>query len=208
MNDQQREQLLALLETPRTLKELCEETGGNKHTMYRAIRDLQAEQVVVEQPWRKNKQSVYVKTTAPIRGQIMFKVPGAGPQPVGAFTGISSVDLNKRMRGVFSYLWRRAYFAPKPGQLENFQQSPGGVEVIKAKQEMRELREALKQMLAVVDQALISDIWTEGDSNLLDKFGPVGEIVHVVTAAEEWESDYIHRHGVKIAGKSYKVEGT
>jgi hypothetical protein len=182
----QRDAVLEALKEPHTIVELQNMLGGNYHSIYRVVKELMANDLVLEQPFKRAKKNVYVVSTSAKVGVIMIHTK-AGARPLGMWTKLQEINQFNMMRGAIAYLWRRSYHKPPVGQPEDVTRWQGDLAPIEVKTHVRQLRDAFEAARTICDQLLIADVWSDSPG-VHEQFGDIPSVADVLMAAELFEA--------------------
>lgn len=183
----QRTMVMELLKEPHTIQELEDKIGGNYFAIYRVVKALEEEGLVLEQPWKRDRKNVYVHTTAAKAGVIMLHVK-TGAFPLGSFLLPQGFNHHNLIRGAIAYLFRRSYHTTPVGEPEDVTKWRGGLAPIQVKEHVRVLRTAFENGRKMCDQLLLADVWQEDDRELCNKFGDLpAELQLVFDSAKYFE---------------------
>jgi hypothetical protein len=177
--------VVEFLRTPKTIKEMQAEFKVAYATIWRVIRDLKRQDLVVETPWRTGKEKCYVAKTNQ-EGMTVRIITPAGPQTIGWWaSAISSPkDVPKvfNVSGALAQLWRFRAFSNTDTQ----KHLAGSTLPVECKAQLRESLEFLKRLEIAVEQMLLAPVWKE-DVDIIEAFGEVDARV-MVEIGEAFES--------------------
>jgi hypothetical protein len=166
--------ILVALRTPKTLKELEEETHCKYHTIWRALKPLREAGVIEECTWRRGREAVYVATNQNEDG-VTYITTEAGALPVGAWAEMDQATMNNTLLAKVRDIPRslaQAWRYSKYSALKTLEQAnAGSMDPGECKAALRKSLEHLRTLELAVEQMLLADIWAEATPDNADKFG-------------------------------------